>query len=287
MQTTVDRRRRTTRAVVLFFFVLLTPGMVGAESRPSLPEAHNADTTDEIRSNGMFKVAPTGDFSPHAVRETRLDRLRDRAIEESLTEGLPAATVLTPFSAPVQPGMPPAAGESSPDKIRGLSHTIKEAVRPTYEEAVNSGVVDAIRSVMGSKPDQQTGFNSGRSGERDPTHLATEARTWDGPNGSTQALSPEQKVADRIRAEILLMALIEEITPWALSIAALYGLYHLWRFGRAYLRRKAGRHRRRHRGGRSSSRSSRSHRHHTHPAADSAPGGLPVADEPSVNSPTH
>lgn len=300
MQITVDSKRRTARAVILVFFVLLTPWVAGAGSLLSLPEAHNANTTDGNLGGDGLEALSLGDFSQPAARENRLDRLRDMAIEESLTEGHPSATALRPFGAPLKSSTPSLSGESNPHQITGLSHAMKEAVRPTYEQAVNLGVVDAIRSVIGAKPNhggEFVGVSSGSESDSDPRQLTTEGRTWDGPKGATRLFSPEQKAADHVKAGILLTALIEEITPWALSIVALYGLYHLAKFGRAYLRRKAGRHRRRRRSAASSSSSGgspgrsdrsgrgRSHRHRSRSALHRAPAELDSPIKNSANSP--
>ncbi len=231
-----------------------------------------------------------GNSPGSGAQESQLDLLRDRAIEQSIAEGNPSATTLSPFRAPLQVRNPATAEAQSPRLMKEMSNAVKETIRPTYEDALKSGIVSAIRSVtLGDRPDSTAEFtdvNSGKAGS-DPRQLGTQGKTWDTPDRSSPPVSAEQHAENQIKAEILLMALIDEIKPWALSAAGLYGLFHLAKFGLAYHRRKAERRRLRHRSGGGSSRSSRAHRHHTHPAANSAPGGLPVADEPSVNSPTH
>jgi hypothetical protein len=182
---------------------------------------------------------------------TQLDALRDRAIEESIAEGHPSATTLSPFRAPMQSRASGAPSRSNPTLMQELSHTVKETLRPSYMEAMNSGVVDAIRSVTsGADPDPSSGFgnlNAGGQNEAKRKNLATEGRAWDTPNGSTRPISEQEKATDNARAQVLLMALIDEIKPWALSAAGLYGLYHLVKLGLTYRQRKSGRHRRRRR----------------------------------------
>ena len=191
------------------------------------------------------------------ARETGLDALRDRAIEASISEGHPSATVLSPFRAPIQSSASDTSSPSNPTLMQDLSQTVKETVRPTYVEALNSGVVEAIRSVTsGARPDPSAEFKNVNAVDPNGANRppATEGRTWDTPNRSTRPLTDQEKAADKVRAEVLLMALIDDIKPWAISLAGLYGLYHLARFGLAFLRRQSGRHRRRHRSGGSSSR---------------------------------
>ena len=234
--------------------------------------------------------ALAADGSPSApARDTGLDALRDRAIEASISEGHPSATILSPFRAPIRSGASDASSSSGPTLMQELSQTVKETVRPTYVEALNSGVVEAIRSVASNaNPDPSHGFsdvNPDAQKEVNRRPPETEGRTWDTSNGSNRTLSPQEKAADQAGAEIMLRALIDEIKPWAFSVAGLYGLYQLVKLGLAYLRHKSGRHRRRHRSGSSSSRG-RSHRHRSHSAPQSAPVKLDHPDQSPMNSPT-
>lgn len=297
MPFTIDRNRRPAGAIILALFLLLNPWEASAESLSSPQEARTANSPGDNSSGETHGASPSGDLSHPPAQESQLDRLRDRAIEQSLVESHPSASVLSPFQRPLQSSLPARTSDPNPNPSKGLSIAIKEAVRPTYNEAVNSSVVDAIRSVTGAKADHEgrfAGDNPEKESERDPQHLATERRTWDGPNESTQAptLSPEQKAANQVKAGVLLTALIDEITPWAMGIVGLYGLYHLGKFGRAYLRRKLGRRRsrRRHgtisgRGDQSSSDRSQKRRHRSRSTRHRPPAELERTNKSTVNSP--
>lgn len=263
-------------------------------------DAEAISTTEAPRAAGALNEHPTmrlhdslaGDLQ-HALPTTgmRLDALRDRAIEESIAEGHPSATVLSPFRAPIASSASGTSSPANPTLLQELSHAVKETLRPTYVEALNSGVVDAIRSVTSdTRPDPAIEFrdvNAMEPNEANRQPLANRGRTWDTANESARPLTDQEKAADKVRADILLMALIDEITPWVITVAGLYALYHLARFSWAYLRRKSGRHRRRHRSGGSSSgsRSGRSHRHRSHSPPHSAPVKLDHRDRSAANSP--
>lgn len=261
MRFSADNQQKTAIAVICIFFLLA-------------PMRAAADTFSTQSNTPLGATVPFPGDSPGAgAHESQLDLLRDRAIEESIVQSNPSATTLSPFRAPLQSHSRAATSEAqSPGLMKEISNTVKETLRPTYEDALKSGMVSAIRSVtLGDRPDPSAEFtdvNSGKAGS-DPRQLGTQGKTWDTPDRSSPLVSAEQHAENQIKAEILLMALIDEIKPWALSAAVLYGLFHLAKFGLAYHRRKAERRRRRHRSGAGSSRSSRSRRHHTHPAADS------------------
>lgn len=291
MQITVDRHQQAVRAVLCAVALLLTPLWSGAETISTAEAPRTSGPLNEHRAMRLHDPL-AGDLQ-HALPTTgtRLDALRDRAIEESIAEGHPSATVLSPFRAPIPSSDSGTSSPANPTLMQELSHTVKETLRPTYVEALNSGVVDTIRSVAsGDRPDPSADFkdvNAGDPNEANRRPQATEGRTWDSGNGSARPLTDPEKTVDKVRAEILLMALIDEITPWAITAAGLYGLYHLAWFGLAYLRRKSGRHRRRHRSGGSSSgsRSGRSHRRRSHSAPRSAPVKLDNPDNSPVHSP--
>ncbi len=258
MHTTVHRHRHTAAATILVFSLLLTPWGAGAESLSTPMHAPNADATRPNPPDDANAVMSLPDFSHPTERETRLDRVRDRAIEESLSEGHSAATVLSPFRSPLPLKSSSDVVEPTPHQARELTHTLKEAVRPTYEHVVNSGVVEAIRSVMGSKSAPEDEFSASKSGkerEYDSRQLPSGERPADGSRGATGSLSPEQKTTDATNARVLLAALIDEITPWAILAAVLFGLFQLGKSVLAYRKRKADRQRRRRRSGMSRSRS--------------------------------
>jgi hypothetical protein len=281
MRFSVDRQHKAARAAACIVCLLLTPILASADTLTPPPEPRDGTHT-------------LGAMGPGA-QESRLDHMRDMAIEESLAQGNPSATTLSPFRAPLHSSTPTAAGTPPQNPIKELSNTLKETIRPTYQEALDSGVVSAVRSLTSdgdsARSVKLSDANAGDEGEAKAQHLVNRGRTWDTADEPSRPQTPQEKEADHVRAEVLLMALIDEIKPWALSAAGLYGLYHLVRFGLAYHRRKSGRHRRRSRSsgsGRSSSSShhSRSPQHRTRTAAPGSPVPLPLAEEPSTNSST-
>jgi len=172
---------------------------------------------------------------------------------------LPPPTAKKPEAPPAQaaPAEPPSVGKE-------LRSSVKEAVRPVYEQLVESGAVDAVHSVK-----EGLGLDKNPWGE--PNKAAGEPKAagqWDTPDAAPPAKTAAQAQMNRELAGMMREKLIDQVTPWVAGLVGLYLLGYLIKLLFAYVRWKAERRNARliQRAKRQAARSSRSANNRTRPA---------------------
>lgn len=144
-----------------------------------------------------------------------------------LDERVAPAALSNPGGGTVSAGRVPLAGQSPQDDA-SLHSTIKEAVRPIYNELVESGALETWHDVKDS-----LGLSNNNWDRPD---AKGEAKTVDrplSPNGSAwqdpaqPVKSAAQTQLDREYDAYLLRQLIDELKPWALGLVGLYMLGYL------------------------------------------------------------
>jgi hypothetical protein len=174
-------------------------------------------------------------------------------------EPAPVATAqAAPKTAAAQPGAPAATNLAT-----DIHNSVKEGVRPVYEQLVETGAVDAWHEL---KADLGLDKNRwGKDGDGDTP--AKPPGQWD-PAGQDPAQPPKtvaQVQMERELATHMREKLVDQLTPWAIGLLVLYGLGHLGKILYDYLRWKSVR--------RSERRIARAQRHASRRARSSGDSG--------------
>ena len=133
-----------------------------------------------------------------------------------------------------------------------ISSAIKEALRPAYDELVDLGVVQAVRTIkselgLDSDPVLESARRLEEARQGELRHESV-SNPWDNPADTPRfgqgARSARQIEDDQIMASIMLAALIDELKPFAYTALGLAALYYLVKFAMAFKRHKNRRHHR-------------------------------------------
>lgn len=146
---------------------------------------------------------------------------------------------------------------------REFSSVIKEAVRPVYQDIMDSGFVESLRSIESDlelSNKRPFGAESGAYAENSGSEPHREAAGWATPGNkaatTSRPRSAEEIERDQIMAKVMLKELVEEVKPWVLALIGLYAVgysiklllnYRRWKMARRRKRTSSG-HRRRHTG---------------------------------------
>lgn len=178
--------------------------------------------------------------------------LRDELAPLSNTDPLesgPNAASPHPAPAPATATLPPEwkTPVATSDNGPTLHSTLKEAVRPLYQELQESGAVDTwreLKSDLGlSKNNWERETHDDKvpiSGDQpDPVHSAG----WQSP--TTPPKSAAQAQLDREYDAFLLQQLIDDVKPWVFGLIGVYALGYLAKLVFNFLQWKAARRRER------------------------------------------
>lgn len=215
-----------------------------------LPDAPNAPVVPSAPGNPREAVAPTNATgAPPGATKIPPEPLR-----------LPQPPVSNLPKAPADPAAAPPRSEAPGAEIRAA---VKEVVRPLVDELNQSDAAQALRGLqsvtqMGREPtlnDADKSLESRAEGSG-PTSNPT---VWEG-QAAQQAAPPTaaQVQRDKVLASVMLEQLVDELTPWAIGLVVLYGLFYLVRLVWAYNRHRTNRRRLR------SQRRSQRHGHRSH-----------------------
>lgn len=168
-------------------------------------------------------------------------------------------TTVTPRNAPTAT----AGVQENETWQREFSSVIKEAVRPAYHDIADSGFVEAIRSMesdLGLSNKRPFGAESGTYTENSRSEPHRESAGWTTPGNNaattSRPRSAEEIARDQSMAKVMLKELVDEVTPWVITLVGLYALgysvkllldYRRWKMTRRR-KRTSGSQRRRHHG---------------------------------------
>ena len=170
---------------------------------------------------------------------------------------------------------------------REFSSVIKEAVRPAYQDIVDSGFVEAIRSIesdLGLSNKRPFGAESGVYAENSGSEPHRESAGWATPanNAATTSRprSAEEIERDQVMAKVMLKELVEEVKPWVFTLFGLYALGYAVKLLLDYRRWKMARRRKRTSGGQRRKHHGRTVHHSNPPTPDSNPTPARTAPTP-------
>lgn len=184
-------------------------------------------------------VNQTPDAAPINLQE-ELEPLR----HAELLDATPPAT--NPHALPARATPLPALTATAADTEPSLHSTLKEAVRPVYNELQEAGVIDTLRELKSDlglgkntwdhAPNADTPVNTTPSADAPPP-------AWDDP--ATRPKSAAQARLDREYEAYVLEQLIDDIKPWVLGAIGIYLLAQLIKMSVNFIQWKAARRRER------------------------------------------
>ena len=130
------------------------------------------------------------------------------------------------------------AAKLEPNADISIHSTIKESVRPVYEQLVESGAVEALHDLkadLGLNKDQWSEEQKANTPAKGPGQ-------WDAPGAQDPAAPPRtaaQAQLDREMATLMREKLIDQVTPWLIGLVVLYGVGYLVKLLYGYIRWKS------------------------------------------------
>lgn len=217
-----------------------TPQTVGAQ--PSDPPPAIAEITDEELPNWHRSAAiPTGRQAPSAADvSVQSSTVPNAANPVDHQQPLPP---VAPSTTPQQKEKPSQnAGEAEPLAGKSIQKTVKESVRPAYNQLVESGLIDTWHDVKAS-----LGLGKSHGNERDnPEGSANASPQWDASGGATPYPAQPPRTAaqaqmDRELASMMREKLIDQVTPWLIGLVGLYVVGYLIKLVVRFIRWKSAR----------------------------------------------
>jgi len=211
------------------------------------------------RAGPLLQSSPSAESEPTlpatALRDD-LTMLQRGELPADTAATLPSATLPAaayPLPAAGPDTMPGAVPQDNPPPT--LHSTLKETVRPLYNELEESGALQTWREVKADLGLQARPWEHEPPPERnlsDASADPTAAPTWNDP--ARPPLSAAQERLNREYEAYVLQELIDEIKPWAIGALALYAVGYVIKRLFDFLQWNAARRRER--------RAKRHHRHH-------------------------
>lgn len=143
-----------------------------------------------------------------------------------------AARPTKPEAAPA-----PTATAEQPGVGANLRNSLKETVRPVYDQLVESGAIDTVHSV-------KEGLGLDKNQWRAPSESLGEPKAtgqWDTPEAAHPAKTAAQAQMDRELAGMMRERLIDQVTPWVAGLVGLYLLGYFIKLLMGYVRWKTAR----------------------------------------------
>lgn len=128
-------------------------------------------------------------------------------------------------------------------EVRGA---VKEAVRPLYEDLSTSDAAQALRELQAElnlDKNQAFGAQGSTHTNRQDGAGTLDATKWDGQANREPPRTEAQVERDKVLASVMMDKLIDEVTPWAVGLLALYALFYLVKLALAYGRIRSNRRR--------------------------------------------
>lgn len=245
--------RKSASALVLILASLLPPSLQAEPviNGPAQPANHLIDASQWVPdAQDQLTKAPAPQTG--AISTTSMEPSRRQPLVEA-SSGTPAL-----LGSP--PDKPAAATRAAPAKTvnstgteaplgREIRDSVKEAVRPLYQDLVTSDAAQALRGLQSNlSSDKDHPFNDTETTPQtrlSGSGVPSEATAWDGQSSREPPRSAAQVERDKILASVMMDKLIDEVTPWALGLLALYVLSYLVKLALAYGRLRSNRRRQR------------------------------------------
>jgi len=128
-------------------------------------------------------------------------------------------------------------------EVRGA---VKDAVRPLYEDLSTSDAAQALRELQAElnlDKNQAFGAQGSTQTNRQDGAGTLDATKWDGEANREPPRTEAQVERDKVLASVMMDKLIDEVTPWAVGLVALYALFYLVKLALAYGRHRSNRRR--------------------------------------------
>jgi hypothetical protein len=244
------------RSLVLTFASLLAP-LLQAEpviNGPAQPANRLIDASQWVpdAQDQLIKVSCTqaGTDSTTSTQPTRRMPLGESPGAPAPLTGLSdkpatATNTTTTRAAPT----PTATNKVAEDPLgREIRNSVKEVVRPLYQDLVTSNAAQALRGLQSElnlgKEHPFNGTETTPPTRQSGSGVPSEATTWEGGQSNREPpRSAAQVERDKVLASAMLDKLIDEVTPWAIGLVALYALGYLLKLALAYGRHRSTRRR--------------------------------------------
>ena len=141
-----------------------------------------------------------------------------------------SVTGVIPWSAIMDATPPDGPGRFDKPALEGIGNAFKEAVRPIHESLSQSGVLQSIR---------EFDADIGGGNQRESAGQRADGTSVDRPYAAAPAKSAQQLQREQLAASVMTEKLIKEAAPWAVGLAALFGLGYLAKAWLDHLHRKA------------------------------------------------
>ena len=205
-----------------------------------LPGAHALPSSTSDSQAGA--TAPAG---ATAARPAPLSQTAGRPIPLTDTSERSTTATLAPSGreTPTNATAPKVEENTLGREIRGA---VKDAVRPLYEDLSTSDAAQALRELQAElHPDKNQAFGAQGSTQTNRQEGAgtLDAAKWDGQANREPPRTEAQVERDKVLASVMMDKLIDEVTPWAVGLLALYALFYLVKLALAYSRLRSYRRR--------------------------------------------
>ena len=254
MRYKLDRLKRGC-ALVLTLTGLLTPPLqaeplINGSAQPANRLIDASQWVPEAQDRPLnASNPPTATVSIQSAQSSRPLNETPSAMTPSaagLDKSSTATSAATTRAAPT-----PAATTKAVDDTLGreIRDSVKEAVRPLHQDLVNSEAAQTLRALQSELSlGKEQAFNDAEhaptSGSKN-TGLPSEAAAWEGQANREPPRTAAQVERDKVLASVMMDKLIDEVTPWAIGLVALYLLGYLVKFALAYGRHRSNRRRQR------------------------------------------
>lgn len=221
-------RVATARLGVICALCLMLPATAGAEPVVLHDGAQPAEaTTDTSQLATLESAAPP-------VEEVTAWPTTGDTTGPKREPGKTADRALTPPAGPVTQAPPGTTATLGADT--SIHSTIKESVRPVYEQLVESGAVAALHDLKAD-----LGLEKNQWGDQEKAASVKGPGQWDTPGA--QVPGPPRTAAqaqlDRETASMMREKLIDQITPWVIGLVVLYVVGYLVKLLYSFIRWKS------------------------------------------------
>lgn len=201
-----------------------------------LPDAPNQSRGGAKPDLDTVKIKDTLPSELEAANETRGTPVPIKDQSNNLSKVV-GASATAGAAHPPGTTTKPVADASGQD----IRDSFKEVVRPLYQDLATSDAAQALRglqSELGLEKEQT--FND-KEIRQTGSGVPSEATAWEGQSNREPPRTAAQAERDKILASVLMDKLIDEITPWAIGLVALYILGYLGKLALAYGKHRSAR----------------------------------------------
>lgn len=169
-------------------------------------------SNQEAPSESRGTPAPLKSSSDHAVTHVSAPLPADRTVQTPSHTAQPTKDALS----------------------QDIRDSVKDVVRPLYQDIATSDVAQALRGLQSELGlDKEQAFND-KEPRQAGSGLPSEATAWEGQPNREAPRTAAQVERDKVLASVMMDKLIDEVTPWAIGLVALYVLGYLGKLALAY-----------------------------------------------------